>query len=305
MYFSKKLKKYWRDRQSARAIKNYYLNERIGPAGEHWALFVLLAGAAIVYVFLQAVNFREVLGYSLLICMAFIAASILARKIELQELKAKCIERLGDGEFKRRLDKAYPGEVLGIIGQVLGQRFGLEEIKTTKEGLVGIYRGAKMAVYYRHLEEEEVMDTKNVMTILRNCRQQGIKQVRIFTNTDFSPKAPYLGERYEMNIVLYDGLRLKILLRETSLYPSPDEISNLIKKDSEKRHRKLSIIKKQAIRQGKTGSYLVYGGMLLSMAWFKLGYFYLNLFFAVLLFLLAGISLLRKLQKKEEEIVFE
>lgn len=305
MQISKKLKKYWRDWLSARMINSFYRHESMEPAGERWTLIILLAGAAAVYAFLKAANFREALGYTFLILLILILYIIMARKTELQGLQARCMERLGDKEFTKRLDKALPGEVLGVIGQVLAQRFGVEELKAEKERLVGIYRGEKLAVYYSHQEDEEVLDTKNIMSLLRSCRKAGLKQVRIFTNTDFSPRAPYLGERYEVNLGLYNGLRLKTLLKETVFYPLPDEVGAMIKKESEKRQRKLSIIKQQAFTQDKTASYLIYGAMLLSMAWFGLGYVYLNLFFSCLLFLLAGISLKRKLRKKEEAIIFE
>lgn len=215
-----------------------------------------------------------------------------------------CQGRIAEAKFRKNLERTPPLEVLQQLGELVAQSYGVTDLQLNGNYLQGTYQGEKLALLFSHYEQDEVMTTQEMIAFLRECKQQGITQARVFVNTDFSPKAKGLGERFELELRTYNGRQLLRFLQESSLYPSKYEIETLIKEESAKRMRRLAILRREAVRGNKFFTYLVYSGVLLSMAWFRIGYLYLNLSFGLILLVLAFLSLLRSWPKKEEDTSF-
>ena len=170
--------------------------------------------------------------------------------------------------------------------------------------LQGTLDGEKLALAYRYYEQDEVMSTQEMIALLRECERQKITWVRVFTNTDTSVKAKGLGERFGLDLRINDGAKLLTLLQESPLYPTDFEIEAIIKKESAKRLRRLAILRNEAVRGNKYLTYFIYSGLLLGMAWLRIGFFYLNVIFGLVLLGLGFTSLVKAWPRKEEDTLF-
>ena len=63
-------------------------------------------------------------------------------------------------------------------------------------------------------------------------------------------------------------------------------------------------MKKELLQKNKFKNYLVYGLILFILSWYGIGVVYWNVFFGVLLLIMAVSSLLARREQKEEEKVF-
>lgn len=300
MNIGRKLLKSWQSWKSRRRLHSFYRKQCGNPGGAKYVLAAVILSAGLMAVFREASTFSQALPRLGLVLLAVLALLQLVGRWEIAQARKQCRERFAAAEFKKRLEQTPPSEILKCLGQKISQSYGfiLQEVKD--DVLLGLYEGEKLALYYRHLEQEEVLQTQDMIALLRECRQQNISEVRVFVNTDFSPKAKGLGERFGVNLRTYNGEQLRFFLVDTRLYPTIYEVDALIKKESEKQLRRLLILRKEAVQGNKFFVYLIYGGVLLGMAWFKIGYYYWNLSFGLVMLALALLSLRAAWPRKEE-----
>lgn len=301
----KRLKVMWSDYRKQRRIKEYYLSQSPKPMAARFfimlLLFILVAGVILwrVETYKQAM---VLMGLSFVLVLA---AFWVIDRYQLELVKEKCHEILGDKEFKKRLDNSSTSDVVTLISEEVGSNYPISVLEIEKDCVIGTYQGEKIAICYHYVSEDDSLETREVMQILRNCRQNGISQVTIFTNGFYSNKSPILGERYEIKrLKLYNGDMLKLFLKNTILYPSLREIENIVKKNAERRLQRIKVLKKEALQGKKSSLYFLYSMFLLVLAWYGIGQLYWNLFFSGLLFILGILSLADRFKKNEEEIFF-
>lgn len=305
MNINKRVSKMWSQYKNYRQLRSYYRSQFDSSGGGKYILLSLLFLVGSIYVLSKAATFLQVLPQLMLIIVVLIISLQIISYWEIAKLKKLCRERTREVEFGKRVDKTSPAEILLFLRERIVNYFKIDLLEVKDQSLEGIYKGEKLGLYYRHLEQDEVLQTQEMIALLRECKQKGITQVRVFVNTDFSAKAKGLGERFEVKLRTYNGQQLKRFLADSALYPSLFEVDTLIRRESEKRQRRLVIFKKEAVRGNKGLTYLIYGGVLLAMAWYKIGYVYWNMGFGFFMLGLAAISLWQKWPKPvDDEMVF-
>lgn len=305
MNISNRVSRIWARYKKYRQLQTYYRSQFGSFGGGKYILFCLLFLAGGYYVLQQATTFRQVLPQLLLIIVVLIISLQIIVAWEFSQLRKLCREKLGEAEYRKRLEKTPLTEVLLVLCERISSSFGISALEVRDQVLQGVHQGEQWGVYFRYIEQDEVLQTQEMIALLRECKQKGITQVRVFVNTDFSPKAKVLGERFEVILKTYNGRQLKKILRDSPIYPSLYEIDTIIRRDSEKRLRRLVILKKEAVQGNKFFTYLVYGVVLLSMAWFGMGYTYWNTGFGLIMLVLAVLSFRKNWFKQdEEEMVF-
>lgn len=299
-----RMKRILEQRRNKRRLREYYISRTEKPPSSQVFMntFVFIA-AALIVLWLSS-NYRQVLLLLAVVYSMLLYGMVIRRRHGFARLEKECRMTTEEQEYKKRLEQAEQNEVLAMLKEGLMKKFPFVCLEIKDEHLEGFSRGEKMAVFYFPMAEEETLETRCVLNLLKDFRGQGFKQIRIFCGGTFSERAGELGERYELNLGLYTGRQLAKVLRGTGLYPTESETENLIKRESIKRQRKLDLIKKQALQESKPGTYLIYSLVLFMLAWIKIGPVYWNLFFGLLLLVLAMVTLIQRLRKKKEELIF-
>lgn len=302
MNFFTKIKKYGLRWKKQRHLKEYYLSHSLIPRGENIFLFVILFSVISFIILWNAPDYQTALLYFVfsLLTLSFGWYSLNKRRYKL--LVKEVHQKLIDQELEKRLGKASTEEVLEELKKSLSENFSVTDLERKENVLTGTYQGEKIQVYYYFLPEDEVMETKEILYVLRECRQKGVTQVRLFTNGNFSDKASFFGERYDLNLRLYNGKMLGYFFKNSTLYPSTTEIEDIIKKETGKRQRKIAVLRKQLLTKNKFNYYLVYGLTLMLTAWFKIGIVSLNWIFGSILLTLALFTLIAK--QSDHKIIF-
>lgn len=287
-----------------RQIKDFCLSQSGVALGSkkfnRFFFFFLL----ILLAFWQAHTYQEMLANLFVAMLGGSALLYFFNKREYERLLRDCRNKLANIELNRRIERMPQQEMLSILKEKIAALSKVQSLWIDGEMLVGTYEGEKLAVFYRCLGSEEALSGREIMHILHDCRARRIKRVRIFTNGEYSGKVSQLGERYDLELKIYDGPSLLRFLKGSSVYPSEDELAILLRRESEKRQRSIQAFKKEVLERGKFRRYVSYGLVLIAMARFGLGFFYLNIIFAVLLLSLAVFSLVLSRQKAEEDTVF-
>lgn len=298
------LKRFWQEYQKRRLLKAFYAHERTRPKSEKFFRYFLVLIGAMYLIFWKTETFDTALRLLGIIILTFICAYILTERMEMKYLEQKCRKNIAAEEFRKRVERAGWEEIIAAISEKLAEKYGVQKLCLVEDRIEGTYQEKDIAVYYCAKEADESVETRDIISIIKKCRRDGINEVRVFTNNEFSLKAKTLGERFDINLILYDGNRLKTLLHETSFTPLPPEIDSLIKRESEKRKRRIAFIKEQALQGEKYFNYLIYGSLLMVMAWFEIGIVILNLAFGSIMYVLFVYTLYKKVRKKKEELNF-
>lgn len=291
----------WR---TQKRLRDYYFSINNYSAWQRNVWYINLIVVLSVVILWKAGDFQQVILAFTVLGGLLIYWLRIANKRVLANQKRICYETLAEAEVKRRLDKADTREILGLIMEKIQAKYPVFNLIWVNEHLEGEYRDEKIAIYYQYTIDEGVLETRDVLAILRECRQNGIKQVRLFSNGAFSPKAAEISERYEIEARFYNDMQMKAFLADTRLYPSAAELESMVRREYNKRQRKITIIKKQAFQGNKFVHYLIYSFILFWSAWFKIGLVYVNLTFAVILLLLALRSFQAKFVRPEDEFIF-
>jgi hypothetical protein len=239
----------------------------------------------------------------LTVMVLWVPAAYFWRKKEDREMLKSCRTQIAAGEYAKRIDAAEPEDVLAALEKRICAAFSVRFFEKKEDLLLGVYQEEKLALVYRRRLNDDLVETRDMMQVLYAARAQGVTRVRIFTNSEFAKKTESLGERFGLEVKLYNGTKLQKFLKESPFYPSAAEVDTVLKRESEKRQRRLSIIKKEALKKNKTRNYILYGLVLLFMGKYGLGNLYLNSSFALVMLLLAVLSFLNK-EGSSEEVVF-
>lgn len=299
-----KAKKAWDRYRNYRQLRSYYRSVLGKGGGEKNLLSLLLFFLGSLFIF-QA---SDTLGQSLPGIFFLIVIILIGRQFwsfaETGRMRKICQQQIARKEFLKRLERASSSEVLQYLAEKIVQEYDVTELEMKDNYLQGTLDGEKLALAYRYYEQDEVMSTQEMIALLRECERQKITWVRVFTNTDTFVKAKGLGERFGLDLRIYDGAKLLTLLQESPLYPTDFEIEAIIKKESAKRLRRLAILRNEAVRGNKYLTYFIYSGLLLGMAWLRIGFFYLNVIFGLVLLGLGFTSLVKAWPRKEEDTLF-
>ncbi len=299
-----KAKKAWDRYRNYRQLRSYYRSVLGKGGGEKNLLSLLLFFLGSLFIFKAS----DTLGQSLPGIFFLIVIILIGRQFwsfaETGRMRKICQQQIARKEFLKRLERASSSEVLQYLAEKIVQEYDVTELEMKDNYLQGTLDGEKLALAYRYYEQDEVMSTQEMIALLRECERQKITWVRVFTNTDTSVKAKGLGERFGLDLRIYDGAKLLTLLQESPLYPTDFEIEAIIKKESAKRLRRLAILRNEAVRGNKYLTYFIYSGLLLGMAWLRIGFFYLNVIFGLVLLGLGFTSLVKAWPRKEEDTLF-
>lgn len=300
----KGFKRMWRNHQKRRVLKAYYATERKGPKSEKILRYLLVLVGFIYLVFRRSSTFNSAVAILGIIVLVLFAAYFLTERAEKKMLEQKCRKKLASTEFRKRIERAAWEDVIEAIKERVSEKFKVQDLIIEGNRLQGLYKDRTIAIYYCAVEEDESVKTQDIISIIKKCRRDGITDIKIFTNNEFASKAHELGERFDLKLMFFEGEKLQELLRETGYTPTNTEIDSLITRESEKRRKRIALIKEEALRGEKYITYLIYGSLLLGMAWQEIGIFYLNLAFGGILYFLFIYTLYKKISHKEEELLF-
>lgn len=299
----KKIKSRWAKWRSERLIRSYCLSMSAGSRGARSFNLFLLFLLSVLAAFWLAADLWQAGTNVLLVIMLWIPAAYLLRRRDDRELLKSCRAKIAADEYARRIDAAEPEDVLAALEKRICAAFPVRFFERKDYLLLGVYKEEKLAVIYRRRLNNDLVETRDMMQALYDARAQGAVKVRVFTNTEFALKAENLGERFGLEVKLYNGERMQKMLRESPYYPTEAELDTALKRESEKRLRRMTIFKKEALKKNKTRNYILYGLVLLVMGRFGLGNLYLNSSFALIMLVLAVLSFLNK-ENGSEEVVF-
>lgn len=304
MNIAKKARAKYNKWRETRLIRTYCQSQSDRPRGAKAMNSLLILVFLSAVGLWQAADFAEAgINFILIFIVWTFGIYMFGRKENLTILQ-NCREKLAGDEFAKRIDEAKAEDVLGALEKSISSQFPVRFFESNEDALVGVYGNDKIVLVYRGQLRDDYMETKDIMHILHNCRIIDAKKVRIFTNTDFSDKADLLGQRYGMDVLFYNGAALKKFLELSPFYPTEAELNTLIKKESIKMQRKIAVIKKELLKKNKTRRYILYSLLLIILSKYDMGNIYLNLFFALVMIILAALSLIMNQEAKREEIIF-
>ncbi len=305
MNLQKRIKKVYSSWIKKKMLKDYYLNQSSRPPGAKILHYFLVFCCLSLLAIWRAASYKAAMINMLLVFILMIAIVFIANRRRSKQLEDECRGKLSSREYNARLEQCSQHDILKMLMEKIEVSYPVLNMRITENNVLeGENKGKKIAVYYLYPGENGFMETKDIVGILRECGQNSINVVRIFTHGQYSNKAFSLAERYGIDLKLYDGDRLRAFLKDSILVPAQEEIDTIIKQEIQKRKKRREIIRKQMLQRKKTGNYLLYSAILFSMAWFKIGAFYWNIVFALLLFGLAVSSFVLKKSSAEEEALF-
>ena len=306
MNLHKKTKKIYSQWINNRALKEFYMNQSTRPRGARFIQYLLGFCFLCVFAFWRASSYRAVMINTLLVLILMATFVFISNRWELARARKEYRSKLAHMEYSARLEQSSQHDVLVMLQQKIAESYPVSNLTINGNNVLeGRYNGQKTAIYYLYPDENGIVETKDIINILRECRQNSINTVRIFTDGLFSNKSFTLAERYGIDLKLNDGDRLRSFLKNSSLAPTEEEMDTIIKLTIQKRKRRMQVISKQMLHRKKTGHYLLYSGILFVTAWLKIGVVGWNIVFAFLLLALAIFSFaLKKSGTEEEEGLF-
>jgi hypothetical protein len=272
----------WQDQRLLRAYFRGLMREKVSPQpalfrdGLLVLLFSLLA-------FRFSPSFPPALVLIGLLTAGLLSWRILLRRKEDARLKKACFEQVAFREYEKRLAKTVPEVVLRILQDALERQFPIRRWRWVEGMLEGEWKGRRLAVVYLEAHGGNVAG-REVLAALKKCFHQGAEIIRIFSNGEFEEDSCRWQQLFNVDLRLYDGKRLAYFLKHSFLFPSVTEIKEIINQEKGRRQKRSSIIKKELMKKTRFSGYIAYSGLLLGMAWYRIG--------PVLLNLLAGLVLL-------------
>jgi len=302
----KKIKTSWGKRQEQKLLKEYYRRQStcVSSASCLFQNTVLFTFLSLVIVW-KSSTMRVALWGVLIIAIVIIIFRYFEQKKENKQLKKNCYKKIAEKEFWKRVEKVQDDKILMLLGKEIEKKKLATHIKTNEGMLEGILNYKKLAVIYLEVTGEDMVATKDLMSVIRRCIQEGIQQVRVFTNGEFGDNAMNLKQRYDIDLRLYNSDKLIYLLKNTFLFPSLSEVEDIINHKKAKRQKRLNLIKREILERKHFGSYIMYSVILLLMSWYRIGVVYLNILAGISLLSLAFALIIKELKIQESETYFE
>lgn len=304
MNIMKRIKNRYLKWKEARLIWVYCLSQSENTRGAKVVNSLLVLLVLSVIGFWHAPSFAQAGINLILILILWSFALYLINKKERRDIVINCRKKLATAEFTKRIDEASAENVLNALEKGIGSKFSVRFFEFQQDSLLGVYGSDKIALIYRYNFKDDLLETKDVMQILHDCRLKEVKKVRIFTNTDFSSKVTTLGQRFGIDLLLYNGTGLEKFLEGSVFYPTESELDNLIKRESIKMQNKITLIKKELLKKNKIRNYIIYSLVLAVLAKYEMGNVYLNMSFAIIMMGLAVLSLVINRKTNKEDIIF-
>ncbi len=279
-------------------------------AQTHTAPGVPLFNVLLIYVVLlfvisaRTVTYIELLWRSGILFLSFVFILFAVRERTDKALIKKCRESLHNREFRRRLERCSQQEVLSILQESITRKYHIKDLRRTDKALEGMYNNESLQVVYIFAGENEVVEKRELVRILRACHERGIKQVRVITDGIFSKSAAALAEQYDLVLKLFEGKEMKKIISDSCLCPSDTELDAILKREAEKRERRFSILREEALQANKSRNYFFYGLTLLVMARFKIGFEVWNFLFGTILVIMAVVSFIKDKRDSKKELSF-
>lgn len=308
--WGKKIKKWWKNWQNERLLREYYRNQSHTGSRVSWLLqdlfiffvlsLIIIWEASTVWTALWRVT---ALGVLLVLWRKA------KQKKEYACLKKSCYQKTAEREFMKRLGKTSPQIIIKLLGEQITRNFPVGSLYLNKKILEGVYNGKKLAVAYLEVNGGEEVSTQELFVVIKRCFHEGIFQLRVFTNGEFNENTVDLQQYYELDLRLYNKEKLMYLLKSTPLFPSISEIKTIIDQDKAKKRKKLQILKKGMLEKNKLTRYLTYSVLLLFMAWYRIGIVYLNIIAGLVLLGFAVVTIIKTisitLKSPENESYFK
>ncbi|MGI6587498.1 MAG: hypothetical protein ACOX2N_01675 [Peptococcia bacterium] len=297
-----KIKRKWQKAQNNRLLMDYYRRQNLVEArAPRFFRDIFIYFTISLLFFWFAPTLKIVLGGMIVVFVVMIFWRYSRQQRESLWLKKACFQKVANREYLRRLEKISPEVLLKILQEEICKKFKVKSLEIRDGFLEGSLWGKKLAVVYLDVHGEEFVTTRKALSVARQCLQQGISQLLIFTNGEFD--SALRDEEYfvsllpfAVNIRLYNGEKLQQLLKHTLLFPSVSEIKEIIDCEKLQRQKKLFIIKKEVLKKKRITGYLLYSCVLFFMAWLRLGAVYLNVFVGLILLGFALIATLKSFQ---------
>jgi hypothetical protein len=301
----KSLQAKWQNWQNERLRRDYYRaqsGESSMPRGRYFLKDMLVVFVASLFIFWFFSSLILAAGSLVMLTAGRFYWRYYQQKKEDRRLKKACFAKVTFREYEKRLAKTSPETILQVLQQEIGRQFPVEKLRVKQGILEGEWKRKKLAIVYLEAHGGLVAG-REVLQAVRKCYQAENTIVRIFSNGDFEEGANRWSQLFNIDLRLYNKNRLSYFLRDTLLFPSVTEVKEIIEHEKNRRQRKLSLVKKELLRQNRFSGYLLYGVFLLFLAWNKIGIVALNLFAGLVLLGIALFVVMKNffLQGKEDE----
>lgn len=301
----KSLKAKWQKWQNERLRRDYYRvqsGETGLPPGRYFVKDMLVVFVASLFIFWFFSSLFLAAGSLVMLTAGRFYWRYIQQKKEDRRLKKACFEKITLREYEKRLAKTSPETILQILQQEIGRQFPVEKLSIKQGILEGEWKKKKLAIVYLEAHDGLVAG-RDVLQAVRKCYQAENTIVRIFSNGDFEDGVNHWSQLFNVDLRLYNKNRLAYFLRNTLLFPSVTEVKEIIEHEKSCRQRKLSLVKKELLRQNRFSGYLLYGLFLLFLAWNKIGIVVLNLFAGLVLLGIALFVVMKNIfyQGREDE----
>lgn len=252
----------------------------------------------------RTVTYIELLWKSIILFLSCVFTLFAVKERDNKALIKKCRESLHNREFRRRLERCSQQEILSILQESITRKYHVKDLRCTDKALEGEYNKEKLQVVYVFAGENEVVEKRELFRVLRACHERGIKQVRVITDGVFSKNTAALAEQYDLVLKLFEGKEMKKIVSDSCLCPSDTELDAILKHEAEKRERKFSVLREQALQANKSRNYFFYGLILLAMTRLKIGFESWNLLFGTILVIMAVVSFIKDTRDTKKELSF-
>lgn len=304
--YKDKLKALRRERQ----IKNFYM-KRIKDGKSRKAVFLdNIILKAFIGLFLYLFVLLRVKKWILSLVISIILFSLylyINNKIRTKRYlkKVQCInEEIGNTIVSSKINNLNNKEFIKYNKEILEKYYETNLIETNKESidLVGEIQGYLYGIKAIKTNFNNRINSKDLEVFFQELKKEKIKKAIIITNTNFTEE---VIESIDENIKLVDYDNLIELLKKVGLYPSKDEIEDLIHSQREEKRKKRVKDSKNYFVLGKLIRYFILAIVLWLLSYFvsySLYYRFMSIF--LIIFSLIGlIGYIIRLIKKKKEII--
>lgn len=275
-----RIKKQKRNRGDSIRFKNYYLKTEDGNGGIFAKVFDCLIRSAIIFcilfLFLYLITGRPYLS----IIVTSAATSIFhivitkCRNLKLQQLKEqkrRCIA--GRKVYNEIMNKTI-GEMRDYIKEVFTSMgfVQFEFIENTQRHILlkTLYRNNKIMILFNIYKNDLDVELREVKEFIHTMADNKAKKGILITTSDFTKDSYDFIKGLSKNYTLLPINKKQLLniIEGSGLFPSENEIDEIIESDISKTGNRLNEYKKTVLSKNKIKGYLILALYLMLTAWY-------------------------------------
>ncbi|ABW18900.1 hypothetical protein Clos_1355 [Alkaliphilus oremlandii OhILAs] len=316
-FISSQLKGSNRSRGNSLRFRNYYLSVKddkrnnVAKIVDYSMWRICLFFLMFIYIYSKI----NKLSISILIStFSFILVhkiAIKGREHKFQQMKEQKRRYIGSQKVYNEIMNKTTDEMKVYIKKVFGV-MGFTELNFKKVDqrhilLNSVYKEEKIMLLFNIYKNDLDVELKEVKEFIDGMSDSGIKKGILITTSDFTKDSYNYIKNFNENysILLLNKDKFLKIIENRGLFPTGEEIDEMIESKISKRHKNWDKYKKAAMSKGKVKSYIALSIYLIIAAWYTTFTVYYMVISGLILAFAVITFLLNRREEEEDTIDFE